>query len=110
MSALRLVGRLVALFIMLIFVTATPELILAYDAQQAAVEGDFLDELFDFWGDVDEFPPSVCLEGEVFGQGFHVFLLRLIYIPPPPRPNMIRAWINILNWTCSARKSELIRK
>lgn len=47
MSCLRLTGRLVALFIILIFVTMTPSLILAYNAQQAALSGDFLDELLD---------------------------------------------------------------
>jgi hypothetical protein len=47
MSCLRLIGRLVALFIIFIFVTVTPPLILAYNAQQAAVSGDFLDELFE---------------------------------------------------------------
>ncbi len=47
MSALRLVGRLTAVCIIFVFVIVSPALILAYDAQQAAVDGDFLDELFD---------------------------------------------------------------
>ena len=47
MSCLRLSGRIIALFIVLIFVTVTPVFILAYNAQQSAIEGDFLDELFE---------------------------------------------------------------
>jgi hypothetical protein len=46
MSCLRLIGRLVALFIIFILVAVTPPLILAYNAQQTAVSGDFFDELF----------------------------------------------------------------
>jgi hypothetical protein len=47
MSGVRLIGRLIALLIIFIFVTVTPMLILAYNAQQIALNGDFLDELFE---------------------------------------------------------------
>ncbi len=47
MSCMRLIGRLIALFVVFIFVIVTPPLILAYNAQQAAVDGEFLDELFE---------------------------------------------------------------
>jgi hypothetical protein len=46
MSCIRLIGRLIALSIIFLFVTLTPVFLLAYNAQQAAVSGDFLDELF----------------------------------------------------------------
>jgi hypothetical protein len=45
MSCIRLIGRLIALFIIFLFVTLTPPLLLAYNAQDVAVRGDFLDEL-----------------------------------------------------------------
>lgn len=45
MSGLRLIGRLVALIIIFVLVVITPPLILAYNVQEAAVNGDFLDEL-----------------------------------------------------------------
>lgn len=47
MSCLRLIGRIVAMWIVFVFVVITPPLILAYNAHEAAVESDFLDELFD---------------------------------------------------------------
>jgi len=46
MTILRLIGRLCALFIILIFLTATPALILTYNVQRVIVEGDFLNEIF----------------------------------------------------------------
>jgi hypothetical protein len=46
MSCLRLTGCIIASFIIFVFVIVTPFFILAYDAQEAAVYGDFLDELF----------------------------------------------------------------
>jgi hypothetical protein len=56
MSCLRLIGRLTALFLIFIFVTVTPPFVLAFNAQQAAVSGDFLDELFE---DTDLFEAAI---------------------------------------------------
>lgn len=47
MSCIRVIGRIVAVWIAFAFVVITPPLLLAYNAQQAVVDGDFLDELFD---------------------------------------------------------------
>lgn len=47
MSCLRLIGRLIAVFFIFTLVAITPPLILAYNAQNIAVHGDFLDELFE---------------------------------------------------------------
>lgn len=62
MSALRLVGRLIAVCIIFTFVIVSPALILAYDAQQAAVDGDFLDELFDNTEIFEEAIPEMAEE------------------------------------------------
>lgn len=47
MSGPRVIGRIIAVFIILIFVTVTPALILVHNVVQAAVKGDVLDELFE---------------------------------------------------------------
>lgn len=44
---MRVIGRIVAVWIVFVFVVITPPLILAYNAHEAAVGGDFLDELLD---------------------------------------------------------------
>lgn len=46
MSPLRLIGRLVALFIMSIFIIVTPGMVIAYNAQETALRGNFFEELF----------------------------------------------------------------
>lgn len=56
MSCTRLTGRFVAILIAFVFVVISPPLLLAYNAQQAVVEGDFLDELFD---DTDFFEAAI---------------------------------------------------
>ena len=47
MTGWRLVGRVIAALIILVFVCAVPGLLLTFDAAQAAVNTDFLDELFE---------------------------------------------------------------
>jgi hypothetical protein len=46
MTGWRLVGRVIAVLIILVFVSAVPVLLLTYNATAAAVDTDFLDELF----------------------------------------------------------------
>ncbi len=45
MSPVRLIGRLIALIIVSIFIIVSPGLIIAYNAQEAALLGNFFDEL-----------------------------------------------------------------
>jgi len=47
MTGWRVVGRVIAVFLIVVFVCAVPVLLLTYNAVQAAADTDFLDELFD---------------------------------------------------------------
>jgi hypothetical protein len=60
MSCARLIGRLLALFVIFIFVVVTPPLMLAYNAQEAALSGDFLDEFIDDLDAFEELIPEIA--------------------------------------------------
>jgi hypothetical protein len=102
MSCLRLTGRIIALFIVFTFVTVTPFLILAYDAQEAAVYGDFLDELFQDTALFEEAIPEMAqdlareLPRERETRGTPIAQLdaddweRIIYAIAPPEA--MQAW------------------